>query len=144
MSVGVLCDPFCAWQATEDQILELMDALGSVISYVREDEQLQLSAALRSEDLTPAHLDADVSAGGVSLRTPWRISAAIWLTDIWYEEHLHVAVYTMWLKKNCGTCCAGLWGLDRIDVRSPIRNFKYTYAADGTGVHIYVIDTVRC
>ena len=56
------------WQATEDQILELMDALGSVISYVREDELLQLSAALFSEDLSAAHLGADVSAGVSSSR----------------------------------------------------------------------------
>ena len=39
-------------------------------------------------------------------------------------------------------CCAGLWGLDRLDGRSPMRDFKYTYDADGTGVHIYIIDTV--
>ena len=50
-------------QATEDEVLSLMNALGSVISYVREDEQLQLSAQLRFEDLSAAHLGADVSAG---------------------------------------------------------------------------------
>ena len=44
-----------------------MDALGSMISYVREDEQLQLSAALHSEDLSAAHLAADVTAGVPSL-----------------------------------------------------------------------------
>ena len=46
-----------------------MDALGSVISYVREDEQLQLSAVVLSEDLTPARLGAGVSAG--VLFFPW-------------------------------------------------------------------------
>lgn len=50
-------------QASEDEVLSLMNALGSVISYVREDEQLQLSASLRSEDLSATHLGADVSAG---------------------------------------------------------------------------------
>lgn len=50
-------------QASEDEVLSLMNALGSVISYVREDEQLQLSASLRSEDLSAAHLGVDVSAG---------------------------------------------------------------------------------
>ncbi len=38
---------------------------------------------------------------------------------------------------------AGLWGLDRIDSRSPQRNYAYDYTGDGTGVHIYVVDTVK-
>ena len=47
-----------------------MDALGSVISYVREDEHLQLSAAQQSEDLSAAYLGADASAGVPSLEPP--------------------------------------------------------------------------
>ena len=33
------------------------------------------------------------------------------------------------------------WGLDRIDQRSPTLDNEYTYLADGTGVHIYVVDS---
>ena len=40
-----------------------MSALGSVISYVREDEQLQLSATVLSEDLSAAHIGAAAFAG---------------------------------------------------------------------------------
>lgn len=69
MSRDLSCNPLHEWQATEDQILNLMDALGSIISYVREDEQLQLSAALFSEDLSAAHLGADISAGVSSFRS---------------------------------------------------------------------------
>ena len=38
----IMSEVFSA-QTTEDMILKLMSALGSVVSYVREDEQLQLS-----------------------------------------------------------------------------------------------------
>ncbi len=38
---------------------------------------------------------------------------------------------------------AGLWGLDRIDSRSPQRDYAYKYNGDGSGVHIYVVDSVR-
>ena len=54
--------PFC-WQATEAKILDLIKVLGSVISYVRQDEQLQQSAAQVIEDLSAAHLGGAVSAG---------------------------------------------------------------------------------
>ena len=40
-------------------------------------------------------------------------------------------------------CAAGLWGLDRIDERPPAREYSYRYQYDGTGIHIYVVDTVR-
>ena len=40
-------------------------------------------------------------------------------------------------------CAAGLWGLDRIDRRPPAREYSYSYQYDGTGIHIYVVDTVR-
>ena len=40
-----------------------MSALGSVISYVREDEQLQLSATVLSEDLSAGQIGAAASAG---------------------------------------------------------------------------------
>ena len=40
------------------------------------------------------------------------------------------------------TMSAGLWGLDRVDQRSNTRDFAYHYNAMGTGVHIYVADTV--
>lgn len=65
-----------------------MDALGSVTSYVREDEQLQLSAALVSEELTPAHLGTGVSAGELSLM-PSDVGWAT--TDDWQslEHPLH-------------------------------------------------------
>jgi len=33
------------------------------------------------------------------------------------------------------------WGLDRIDQRNLPRSSSYTYNRDGTGVHVYVIDT---
>ncbi|KAK9829530.1 hypothetical protein WJX72_006342 [[Myrmecia] bisecta] len=35
----------------------------------------------------------------------------------------------------------GLYGLDRIDQRSLPRDYAYNYNQDGTGVHIYVVDT---
>lgn len=50
-------------QATEDEVVALMSALGSIIAYVREDEQLQLSATVLYEDLSTPHLAVDVSAG---------------------------------------------------------------------------------
>ena len=37
---------------------------------------------------------------------------------------------------------AGLWGLDRVDQRSDTRDYQYHYNAVGSGVHIYVADTV--
>ena len=40
------------------------------------------------------------------------------------------------------TMSAGLWGLDRVDQRSAMRDYAYHYNAMGTGVHIYVADTV--
>ena len=40
------------------------------------------------------------------------------------------------------TMSAGLWGLDRVDQRSDMRDYQYHYNAVGTGVHIYVADTV--
>ncbi len=40
------------------------------------------------------------------------------------------------------TMSAGLWGLDRVDQRSSTRDYAYHYNAMGTGVHIYVADTV--
>ena len=40
-------------------------------------------------------------------------------------------------------CAAGLWGLDRINRRPPAREYSYRYQYDGTGIHIYVVDTVR-
>ena len=61
--MGRLRNLITCMQATEDEVLSLMNALGSVISYVREDEQMQLSADLRYEDLSAAHFGADVSAG---------------------------------------------------------------------------------
>ena len=50
-------------QTTEDVIQTLMSALGSVVSYVREDEQLQLSSAVSYEDLSAAHLGTVASQG---------------------------------------------------------------------------------
>ena len=50
-------------QTTEDMIQTLMSALGSVVSYVREDEQLQLSSAVSYEDLSAAYLGSDASQG---------------------------------------------------------------------------------
>ena len=50
-------------QTTEDMIQTLMSALGSVVSYVREDEQLQLSSAVSYEDLSAVHLGSDASQG---------------------------------------------------------------------------------
>lgn len=35
----------------------------------------------------------------------------------------------------------GLYGLDRIDQRSRTLDDSYTYFADGTGVHIYIVDS---
>ena len=40
------------------------------------------------------------------------------------------------------TMSAGLWGLDREDHPSNTRDYSYHYNAMGTGVHIYVADTV--
>ena len=33
------------------------------------------------------------------------------------------------------------WGLDRIDQRAPALDNHYTYLGDGTGVHIYIVDS---
>jgi hypothetical protein len=44
-------------------VLALISALGSLISYVREDEQLQLSVTVFSEDLSAAHIGVAASAG---------------------------------------------------------------------------------
>lgn len=45
--------------------MKLVDALGSIVSYVTEDEQLQLPAApvLLSKDLSAARMGPDLSAG---------------------------------------------------------------------------------
>ena len=114
-----------------------MDTLRNVMSYMTEDEQLQLSAApaLLLVDRSAAHLDSDLSVGGPSfVRDP-----------LLWRSHQHMALnhvsHGMRYKIH-SACCAGLWGLDRLDGRSPRRDFMYTYDADGTGVHIYVIDTV--
>ena len=58
----IMSEVFSA-QTTEDMILKLMSALGSVVSYVREDEQLQLSLTVSYEDLSVAHLRSDASQG---------------------------------------------------------------------------------
>ena len=50
-------------QTTEDRIQTLMSALGSIVSYVREDEQLQLSSAVSYEDLSSVYLGSDASQG---------------------------------------------------------------------------------
>ena len=63
MNSQVIIDNMCFWQTTEDMMLTLMSALGSVVSYVREDEQLQLSSAVSYEDLSAARLGLDASQG---------------------------------------------------------------------------------
>lgn len=42
---------------------------------------------------------------------------------------------------NPNTYCFDNWGLDRIDQRTLPRDASYGYAEDGTGVHVYVVDT---
>ena len=63
MTLQMLMEEVFLVQTTEDMIQTLMSALGSVVSYVREDEQLQLSSAVSFEDLSAARLGTVVSQG---------------------------------------------------------------------------------
>ena len=44
-------------------------------------------------------------------------------------------------KRISATQSGATWGLDRIDQTSLPLNSSYTYNADGTGVHAYIVDT---
>ncbi|CAL8471030.1 g10572 [Coccomyxa elongata] len=58
------------------------------------------------------------------------------------DEHLQLKTGEDLSAKALGTTISeGLWGLDRIDSRSPQRDYAYDYNGDGSGVHIYVVDT---
>ena len=143
MECGINC--ICAWQATEDQVIKLKDAFGNVTSSVLDDERLQLPIApvLLSKDLSAAHLGVDLSAGMLSFGMGRQAAALRFVMCLTVPSAHSSDPFPTWCElKLRSTCCAGLWGLDRLDGRSPMRDFKYTSDADGTGVHIYVIDTV--
>ncbi|BDA45373.1 probable extracellular serine proteinase at N-terminal half [Coccomyxa sp. Obi] len=58
------------------------------------------------------------------------------------DEHLQLKASEDLSAKALGTTISqGLWGLDRIDSRSPQRDYVYDYDGDGSGVHIYIVDT---
>ncbi len=46
--------------------------------------------------------------------------------------------------QNTYSIYGNLWNLDRIDQRTLPLDNAYNYASDGSGVHVYVIDTVCC
>ncbi len=56
---------------------------------------------------------------------------------------VQVTVESLTVKSVGDTISSGLWGLDRIDQKSDKRDYEYHYSYDGSGVHVYPVDTVR-
>ena len=55
---------------------------------------------------------------------------------------VQVSVESLTVKSIGEAESAGLWGLDRIDQKTDMRDYLYHYSYVGTGVHVYTVDTV--